>query len=143
MNRQNNRANESFDCYEMNIKNSRLLTIYLIPFIDVLGLRLILPLLPYLAAIYRADATVVGWLAAKCYQKISRMRGSGRYTWHHYFPRSSNARPWAICEWFLVDEFWSIGSGAFSAILLALNAVFAYRRIIRPANHDQLAIMVG
>ena len=46
------------------MKNSRLLTIFLIVFIDLLGFSLILPLLPYYAESYGASATVVGLLVA-------------------------------------------------------------------------------
>jgi DHA1 family tetracycline resistance protein-like MFS transporter len=49
---------------EMNIRNSRLFTIFLIVFIDLLGFSLILPLLPYYAETYGANATVVGLLVA-------------------------------------------------------------------------------
>jgi DHA1 family tetracycline resistance protein-like MFS transporter len=48
----------------MNIKNSRLFTIFLVVFIDLLGFSLILPLLPYYAETYGANATVVGLLVA-------------------------------------------------------------------------------
>ena len=48
----------------MNMKNSRLLTIFLIVFIDLLGFSLILPLLPYYAETYGANATLVGLLVA-------------------------------------------------------------------------------
>jgi len=44
------------------MKNSRLLPIFLIVFIDLLGFSLILPLLPYYAETYGANATVVGFL---------------------------------------------------------------------------------
>jgi len=50
----------------MNIRNSRLFTIFLIVFIDLLGFSLILPLLPYFAETSGANATVVGLLVA-CY----------------------------------------------------------------------------
>jgi DHA1 family tetracycline resistance protein-like MFS transporter len=46
------------------MKNSRLLTIFLIVFIDLLGFSLILPLLPYYAESYGASATIVGLLVA-------------------------------------------------------------------------------
>ncbi len=46
------------------MKNSRLLTIFLIVFIDLLGFSLILPLLPYYAEAYGATAAVVGLLVA-------------------------------------------------------------------------------
>ena len=46
------------------MKNSRLLTIFLIVFIDLLGFSLILPLLPYYAESYGATATLVGLLVA-------------------------------------------------------------------------------
>ena len=46
------------------MKNSRLLTIFLIVFIDLLGFSLILPLLPYYAESYGASATLVGLLVA-------------------------------------------------------------------------------
>lgn len=46
------------------MKNSRLLTIFLIVFIDLLGFSLILPLLPYYAESYGATPTVVGLLVA-------------------------------------------------------------------------------
>jgi DHA1 family tetracycline resistance protein-like MFS transporter len=48
----------------MNIRKSRLFTIFLIVFIDLLGFSLILPLLPYYAETYGANATVVGLLVA-------------------------------------------------------------------------------
>jgi DHA1 family tetracycline resistance protein-like MFS transporter len=48
----------------MIMKNSRLFTIFLIVFIDLLGFSLILPLLPYYAETYGANATVVGLLVA-------------------------------------------------------------------------------
>ena len=46
------------------MKNSRLFTIFLIVFIDLLGFSLILPLLPYYAESYGASALVVGILVA-------------------------------------------------------------------------------
>ncbi len=46
------------------MKNSRLLTIFLIVFVDLLGFSLILPLLPYYAEAYGATAAVVGLLVA-------------------------------------------------------------------------------
>jgi DHA1 family tetracycline resistance protein-like MFS transporter len=46
------------------MKNSRLLTIFLIVFIDLLGFSLILPLLPYYAETYGATPTIVGLLVA-------------------------------------------------------------------------------
>jgi MFS transporter, DHA1 family, tetracycline resistance protein len=46
----------------MKMKKTRLLTIFLIVFIDLLGFSLILPLLPYYAETYGADATLVGFL---------------------------------------------------------------------------------
>ena len=46
------------------MKNSRLLTIFLIVFIDLLGFSLILPLLPYYAETYGATPTMVGLLIA-------------------------------------------------------------------------------
>ena len=46
------------------MKNSRLLTIFLIVFIDLLGFSLILPLLPYYAKSYGATPAVVGLLVA-------------------------------------------------------------------------------
>ena len=46
------------------MKNSRLLTIFLIVFVDLLGFSLILPLLPYYAETYGATALVVGLLVA-------------------------------------------------------------------------------
>jgi DHA1 family tetracycline resistance protein-like MFS transporter len=55
---------EYIDWVEMNTKNSRLFTIFLIVFLDLLGFSLILPLLPYYAETYGANATVVGLLVA-------------------------------------------------------------------------------
>ena len=46
------------------MKNSRLLTIFLIVFIDLLGFSLILPLLPYYAETYGATRRIVGLLVA-------------------------------------------------------------------------------
>ena len=46
------------------MKNSRLLTIFVIVFVDLLGFGLILPLLPYYAETYGATAVVVGLLVA-------------------------------------------------------------------------------
>jgi DHA1 family tetracycline resistance protein-like MFS transporter len=46
------------------MKNSPLLSIFLIVFIDLLGFSLILPLLPYYAESYGANATLVGLLVA-------------------------------------------------------------------------------
>jgi DHA1 family tetracycline resistance protein-like MFS transporter len=46
------------------MKNSRLLTIFLIVFVDLLGFSLILPLLPYYAETYGATAAMVGLLVA-------------------------------------------------------------------------------
>jgi DHA1 family tetracycline resistance protein-like MFS transporter len=46
------------------MKRSRLFTIFLIVFIDLLGFGLILPLLPFYADTYGASATVVGFLTA-------------------------------------------------------------------------------
>src|SRR5512137_460686 len=46
------------------MKKSRLLTIFLIVFIDLLGFSLILPLLPYYAETYGASAALVGLLVA-------------------------------------------------------------------------------
>ena len=46
------------------MKNSRLLTIFIIVFVDLLGFGLILPLLPYYAETYGATAVVVGLLVA-------------------------------------------------------------------------------
>jgi DHA1 family tetracycline resistance protein-like MFS transporter len=46
------------------VKNSRLLTIFIIVFVDLLGFGLILPLLPYYAETYGATAVVVGLLVA-------------------------------------------------------------------------------
>jgi len=46
------------------MKNSRLLTIFIIVFVDLLGFGLILPLLPYYAESYGATASVVGLLVA-------------------------------------------------------------------------------
>ena len=44
--------------------NSKLLTIFLIVFIDLLGFRLILPLLPYIADSYSANPLIIGVLSA-------------------------------------------------------------------------------
>jgi len=46
------------------MKNTRLLTIFLIVFVDLLGFGLILPLLPYYAEAYGATPVVVGLLVA-------------------------------------------------------------------------------
>ncbi len=46
------------------MKNSRLLTIFLIVFVDLLGFGLILPLLPYYADSYGATPVIVGLLVA-------------------------------------------------------------------------------
>ena len=46
------------------MKNSRLLTIFVIVFVDLLGFSLILPLLPYYAETYGATPLVVGLLVA-------------------------------------------------------------------------------
>jgi len=46
------------------MRNSRLLTIFVIVFVDLLGFGLILPLLPYYAETYGATAVVVGLLVA-------------------------------------------------------------------------------
>jgi DHA1 family tetracycline resistance protein-like MFS transporter len=46
------------------VKNSRLLTIFVVVFVDLLGFGLILPLLPYYAETYGATAVVVGLLVA-------------------------------------------------------------------------------
>jgi MFS transporter, DHA1 family, tetracycline resistance protein len=46
------------------MKNSRLLTIFIIVFIDLLGFSLILPLMPYYAETFGANATLVGLLVA-------------------------------------------------------------------------------
>lgn len=46
------------------MKNSRLLTIFVIVFVDLLGFSLILPLLPYYAEAFGATPTVVGFLVA-------------------------------------------------------------------------------
>lgn len=46
------------------MKNSRLMTIFLIVFVDLLGFSLILPLLPYYAEFYGATPTIVGLLVA-------------------------------------------------------------------------------
>jgi DHA1 family tetracycline resistance protein-like MFS transporter len=46
------------------MKNSRLLTIFVIVFVDLLGFGLILPLLPYYAEVYGATPVVVGLLVA-------------------------------------------------------------------------------
>ena len=46
------------------MKNSRLLIIFFIVFVDMLGFSLILPLLPYYAETYGATAAVVGLLVA-------------------------------------------------------------------------------
>jgi MFS transporter, DHA1 family, tetracycline resistance protein len=46
------------------MKNNRLLIIFLIVFVDLLGFSLILPLLPYYAEQYGANAIVVGLLTA-------------------------------------------------------------------------------
>ena len=46
------------------MRNNRLLTIFLVVFVDLLGFSLILPLLPYYAEQYGANDVVVGLLAA-------------------------------------------------------------------------------
>ncbi len=46
------------------MKNTRLLTIFFIVFVDMLGFSLILPLLPYYAESYGATAAIVGLLVA-------------------------------------------------------------------------------
>jgi MFS transporter, DHA1 family, tetracycline resistance protein len=46
------------------MKNSRLLTIFIIVFVDLLGFSLILPLLPYYAEKYAASPFIVGLLVA-------------------------------------------------------------------------------
>lgn len=46
------------------MKNSRLLTIFVIVFVDLLGFGLILPLLPYYAESYGATPVLVGFLVA-------------------------------------------------------------------------------
>jgi DHA1 family tetracycline resistance protein-like MFS transporter len=46
------------------MKKSRLLTIFIIVFVDLLGFSLILPLLPYYAESYGATEVVVGLLVA-------------------------------------------------------------------------------
>ncbi|OGN94915.1 MAG: MFS transporter [Chloroflexi bacterium RBG_13_50_21] len=46
------------------MKNSRLMTIFLVVFVDLLGFSLILPLLPYYAEAYGATPTIIGLLVA-------------------------------------------------------------------------------
>ncbi len=46
------------------MNRSRLLTIFFIVFVDMLGFSLILPLLPYYAESFGASAAVVGFLVA-------------------------------------------------------------------------------
>ena len=46
------------------MRTNRLLTIFLVVFVDLLGFSLILPLLPYYAAEYGADAITIGLLTA-------------------------------------------------------------------------------
>jgi MFS family permease len=46
------------------MKNPRLLTIFVIVFIDLLGFSLILPLLPYYATTYGASPAAIGLLVA-------------------------------------------------------------------------------
>jgi DHA1 family tetracycline resistance protein-like MFS transporter len=46
------------------MRNNRLLTIFLVVFVDLLGFSLILPLLPYYAEQYGANAIVIGLLTA-------------------------------------------------------------------------------
>jgi DHA1 family tetracycline resistance protein-like MFS transporter len=46
------------------LKNSRLLTIFLIVFVDLLGFSLILPQLPYYAESFGATPVIVGLLVA-------------------------------------------------------------------------------
>lgn len=46
------------------VKNKQLFSIFLIVFIDLLGFSLILPLLPYYAQTFGADATMIGFLTA-------------------------------------------------------------------------------
>ena len=48
----------------MRNNNNRMLTIFLVVFVDLLGFSLILPLLPYYAEQYGANAIVVGLLVA-------------------------------------------------------------------------------
>jgi DHA1 family tetracycline resistance protein-like MFS transporter len=50
--------------HEVQLKNTRLLTIFIIVFIDLLGFSLILPLLPYYAESYGATPVVIGLLVA-------------------------------------------------------------------------------
>jgi MFS transporter, DHA1 family, tetracycline resistance protein len=45
------------------MRRSRLLSIFLVVFIDLLGFGLILPLLPYYAGAYGASAIIIGGLA--------------------------------------------------------------------------------
>ncbi len=46
------------------MRNSRLLTIFLIVFVDLLGFSLILPQLPYYAESFGATPAIVGLLVA-------------------------------------------------------------------------------
>ena len=46
------------------MRNHRMLTIFLVVFVDLLGFSLILPLLPYYAEQYGANAIVIGLLVA-------------------------------------------------------------------------------
>jgi DHA1 family tetracycline resistance protein-like MFS transporter len=49
---------------DKKMNNKRLLPIFIVVFVDLLGFSLILPLLPYYAEKYGADATIVGLLVA-------------------------------------------------------------------------------
>ena len=55
------------DCHylkELILKNSRLLSVFLVAFVDLLGFGLILPLLPYYADAYGATPLIIGLLTA-------------------------------------------------------------------------------
>lgn len=149
------------------MQNSRLLTIFIVVFVDLLGFSLILPLLPYYAETYSATALVVGLLVASyaAAQFIGAPllgRLSDRYGRRPVLllsvtgafvgflllgladPLGRMLSTTRVIEplvgAYLLQSLGLWAPGVFSALLMVWALTFAYRRIIIHANRERLTL---
>ena len=87
------------------MKNSRLLTIFLIVFVDLLGFSLILPQLPYYAESFGATQVIVGFVGGLLCSRAACWSAAAGTPVRPHRPTSSAvafgqpARSWAFCCW--------------------------------------------
>ena len=98
------------------MQNRRLITVFLIVFVGLLGLSIILPLLPYYAETFGASPTVVGLLTAS----YAAARVFGPLIGGYALERLGNWSP-----------------GVIAAAVLAWLAVYFWRKLmVRPVTAE-------